>query len=422
MAKTREQIREKWNKLKDRYEEAEAKSIALEEKRDGLIAKIRRSKPKNVPEEAYAKLEALWEKIRKSHIVERNAKYDAEIYQVKALAKGAISKDEIKEEDIFNTRGVFSQKKLGIDRGAFNPSFSVLKDSVKPTGNAQKDAEKEEANRYLRTLLEYELAAWADIHPLEARELFIQAAQPSDSHLSFDERCIEIFQTTGKKWKKNRVFIDLETTALDPYLGEIIEIGIKVVDPDGNTILEIDERFDLERADVRDILGVGATHIHHIAPEDVKGKRKFSDPAVQKMIGDVVNDPENVLVPHHAAFEHSHLSQQLDNYYATHVKESAESLRRRTKTFQNGVPSVMTQDTRVICTYLMLSARNTLEEFATSNGVSQEEYTETAHGAFPDADMTFRALWRFRKRMQEADRGVRLKSVNYKEPTSRYGK
>ena len=124
MAKTREQIREKWTKRKDRYEEAEAKSIALEDKYEKLVSKIKRSKPKNVPDEAYSKLEALWETIRKSHIAERNAKQDSDIYQVKALAKGAISKDEIKEEDIFNTRGVFSQKKLGIDRGAFNSTFA----------------------------------------------------------------------------------------------------------------------------------------------------------------------------------------------------------------------------------------------------------------------------------------------------------
>jgi len=422
MAKTVEEIRTKWNKLKDRYEAREAESIALENEYEHLVSKIRRSKPKNVPEKAYTKLEELWEEIRAAHIVERNAKQDSDIFQAKALKKGVISKDEIKEEDIFNTRGVRSQAKLGIDRGAMNPNFSVLKDDVTPSGNPAKDAEKEEKNIYLRTLLEYELAAWADIHPLEARERFITASQPSDSQLSFEERCIEIFQTTGKTWKKNRVFIDLETTALDPYLGEIIEIGIVVVNPKGEIIRQIDERFDLEREDARDILGVGATHIHHIAPQDVVGKRKFSDPEVQKMLGEVLNDPESVIVPHHAAFEHSHLSQHLDGYHATHVKESAESLRRREKTFQNGVPSVLTSDTRVICTYLMLSSRNTLEEFATANGVSQDEYTETAHGAYADADMTFRALWRFRKRMQELPRGERLKGPKYKEPSSRYGK
>lgn len=404
MAKTNEEIRAKWNKLKDIYEDAERHSIALETKYEKLVSKIKHSKPKNVPDKAYGKLTELWEEIRVAHILERNAKQDADIFQVKALKKGAISKDEIKEEDIFNTRGVFSQKKLGIDRGAFNPKFAA-DDSM---------------TAYNRELLEYEFAAWADIHPLEARELFIQAAQPSDSHLSFDERCVELFQTKGKKWKKNRAFIDLETTALDPYLGEIIEIGIKVVDPDGNVLLEINERFDLERADARDILGVGATHIHHIAPQDVVGKRKFSDPEVQRMLGEVLNDPANVIVPHHAAFEHSHLSQHLDGYHAAHVRESGESLARRTKPWQNGVPSVLTTDTRVIATYLMLTKSNTLEEFATSNGVSQEEYTETAHGAFADADMTFRALWRFRKRMQEAPKGQRLKSPKYKEPSSRY--
>lgn len=398
MAKTNEQIREKWNKLKDRYEAKEAESIALEEKYEKLVGKIRRSKPKNIPEDAYLKLEDLWETIRSAHIVERNAKQDADIYTAKALEKGAISKDEIKPEEIFNTRGVRSQEKLGISRGAFNPVF----------------APDESMSPYNRELLEGELSAWADITPLEARELFIQAAQPSDSHLSFDERCIEVFQTTGKTWKKNRVFIDLETTALDPYLGEIIEIGIVVVNPQGEIIQKIDERFDLEREDARDILGVGATHIHHIAPADVVGKRKFSDPAVQAELGAVLNDPEAVIVPHHAAFEHSHLSQQLDGYHATHVKESAQSLRRREKTFQNGVPAVATSDTRVICTYLMRSPKNTLEEFATSNGVEPEEYTETAHGAFADADMTFRALWRFRKRMQELPRGERLKSRNFK--------
>jgi len=398
VAKTNEQIREKWNKLKDRYEAMEAESISLETQYEKLVAKIRRSKPKNIPWDTYKDLAALWESIRAAHIVERNAKQDADIFTVKALKKGVISKDEVKPEEIFNTRGVRSQAKLGIDRGAFNPIF----------------AQDESMTPYNRELLESELSAWADITPLEARELFIQAAQPSDSHLSFDERCVEIFQTTGKKWKKNRVFIDLETTALDPYLGEIIEIGIVVVNPQGEIILKINERFDLEREDARDILGVGATHIHHIAPEDVVGKRKFSDPEVQAELGAVLNDPESVIVPHHAAFEHSHLSQHLDGYHAAHVKESAESLQRREKPFQNGVPSVATSDTRVICTYLMRSPKNTLEEFATSNGIEPEEYTETAHGAYADADMTFRALWRFRKRMQDLPKGERLKSRNFK--------
>lgn len=398
MAKSKDEIREKWNKLKDRYEAKEAISIGLEEKYEKLVAKIRRSKPKNIPEEAYQKLEELWETIREAHNAERIAKQNADIFTVKALEKGAISQDEVKPENVFDTRGVHSQEKLGISRGAFNPVF----------------APDESMSAFNRELLEGELAAWADIHPLEARDLFIQAAQPSDSHLSFDERCVEIFQTQGKKWKKDRVFIDLETTALDPYLGEIIEIGIVRVNPAGEIVQKIDERFDLESAEARDILGVGATHIHHIAPEDVIGKRRFSDPDVQKELGEILNDPEVVIVPHHAAFEHSHLSQHLDGYHAAHVRESAESLRRRTKTFQNGVPRVATSDTRVISTYLMRSSKNTLEEFATSNGVTQEEYTETAHGAFADADMTFRALWRYRKRMQELPKGERLKSPKYK--------
>lgn len=398
MPKSTEKIREKWNHLKDVYEAAEVASIELEEKYERAVAKIRRSKPKNVPEEAFEKLEALWEKIRVSHVAERNAKQDADIYTVKALELGAIQKSEVKEEDIFNARGVRSQEKLGISRGAFNPVFS----------------EDESMTSYERELLESELSAWADISPLDARNLFIQAAQPSDSDLTFDERCVEIFQNYGKTWKKDRVFIDLETTALDPYLGEIIEIGIVRVNPKGEIVAKIDERFDIEREDARNILGVGATHIHHISPEDLIGKRKFSDPEVQKELGAMLNDPEVVLVPHHAAFEHSHLSQQLDGYHAAHVKESAESLRRRKKTFQNGVPRVATSDTRVICTYLMRTQRNTLEEFATSNGVSQEEYTETSHGAYPDADMTFRALWRYRKRMQEAPKGDRLISPKYK--------
>ena len=268
---------------------------------------------------------------------------------------------------------------------------------------------------YNRELIEGELSGWADITPQEARELLVQAAQPSDSDLTFDQRCIEIFQTQGKTWKKDRVFIDLETTSLDPYLGEIIEIGIVRVNPKGEIVEQIDERFDLEREDVRDILGVGATHIHHIAPEDVVGKRKFSNPEVQKELGRILNDPEVVIVPHHAAFEHSHLSQHLDDYHASHVKESGDSLRKRVKTYETGTPSVATTDTRVLCTYLMRSERNTLEEFATTNGVDQEEYTETAHGAFADADMTFRALWNFRKKMQRLPKGQRVVSPKFKE-------
>jgi len=400
--KTKEEIRAKWQKLGEIYEEREAHSIALETAYDKLVAKIRRSEPEKVaaaPEDqTFGKLAELWEEIRVAHNEERSAQQDRDIYAKKAVERGAVSESELPKVDIFNTRGVHSQEKHGISRTLYNPDIEA--------GDG--------FTAHTRELLEGELAAWADISPSEARELFVEQAGEDVLELSFDERAVGLFQQHGAQWKKDRVFLDLETTALDPYLGEIIEVGIVRVDPSGKIVQKFEERFDIEREDARNILGVGASELHRIWPEDLEGKRKFSDPEVQKELGAILNADDIVLVAHHAAFEHSFLAQHLDGYHAAHIRESGESLRRRRKTFEHGTPRILTTDTRVLCTYLTRSPNNKLEVFSTANGVSKDEYEKTAHGAYADADMTRRTLWNFRETMQKMPRGNRQVIEGYK--------
>lgn len=382
-----ENLRSKFFAAKEAFTAAESVSKELEAKYSKWVRLIRSKHPSEIPISSYKKLANLHEEIRKAHAIERNARYDALLVQQEALKAGMIDKHETLSSNEFNSRGTKSQSKFKLDLGG-PKNMTFYSDDSMSVNN--------------REVMELELAAWAEVSLSKAREMYVEAAQAEgdDFYTSFDNLCVNLFQEYGRQWSKNRVFIDLETTSLDPYWGEIIEIGIVEVDPSGNVVRTVNERFDLERPDVRDNLGVGATHIHRITPESVKGKRKFTDLEVQQELGEILNRGDIVLVPHNAAFEHTFLSEHLKGYHAYHAKDSAKSLRKREKTYEQGTPECLTTDTMNICTYLMESKGNSLKIFATSNGISAEEYEETSHGAYADADMTRRALFNFKHTLQ----------------------
>lgn len=192
-------------------------------------------------------------------------------------------------------------------------------------------------------------------------------------------------------------YVDLETSGYSPTTGEIIEIGIVVTDKDGTIIQTVDERFDLEDPVVRDLVGTGPVDVHKINPEDIAGKRRYTDADVQREMGEILNDRKTVLVAHQAGFEKRWLNHYQDGFQDARDKESAYNLR-------NGLDPAPIQDTKIISEMLLhTTTDNKLGSFAEANGVAYED----AHSAFPDALMTKNALDNFRANLRKAPPGER---------------
>lgn len=390
--------------IRDRLEASDAKlsdtvshALAVTVKQNELIDRIKRSEPSAIPKEAYEELEAYEKQLWELRHEERRAFHEYKLAELDAVEAGLKEKPE--KENVFKSRGARWTAKLGMGYSEMNPSFDP---SLGLPGETKQS-------------LVSEYAAWSGKDLYEARARLNElAALAQESDMSFDQLLTKEFQDTAfGESTRNRVFIDLETSSLDPFRGEIIEIGIVVMDPKGNIIETVNERYDVENPEVRDRLGLGASDVHKIYPEDVAGKPKFSDPSVQRRIGDILNNENCVIVPHNAGFEHGHLSTHLEGYYSSHVRDSTESLRKRTSLGEPGKPTVKTQDTRALSTYLMKSKRNNLQSFATNNGISKKEYQETAHGAYADADMTARAFTNFQQNLSMMPAGEKFIGADY---------
>lgn len=203
--------------------------------------------------------------------------------------------------------------------------------------------------------------------------------------LETDKEVVEKFANIIKKSKKERVYLDIETTELSPSFGDIIEIGIVVVDSDDNVIETYDKRFDLAHPDktLKYKAGVGATDVHKIAPEDVEGLKDFHDKEIQEEIGAIVNKPNRVLVAHNDEFEYKWLETHLDGFYEAYNRYSDESIDRDYDTINKRL------DTRVISMAFFHDTENSkLESFVEGNGL---EYID-AHSAYPDTFMMYEAF------------------------------
>lgn len=239
-----------------------------------------------------------------------------------------------------------------------------------------------------------EFTAWSGLEREEAKRLL--RAYDEESGLTRDEYVTGLFQTHYDT-TRDRVYLDLETTSFHPTTGEIIEIGIVRVNPQGEVVATVDERFDMEDKHFRDHVGTGPVDVHKIAPEDIRGKATFRDPEVQARLGEHLNDPDVILVAHNANFENAWLNHNLDGYQELHDPNSAENIAGKRA-------AARIQDTRNLAMFLGHNLPNTkLESFTQGNGVAYVD----SHSAFPDAEMTWKALTAFQKNVAAAPRGQR---------------
>lgn len=272
---------------------------------------------------------------------------------------------------------------------SINPSNGKVSEKRKYTPN--KLSFNEEKNDEVAA---QELAAWTQMTLHEAREA-IGKYDPK-STLTRDQYVVSLFQQSANN-PRRIAFLDLETSGFTPATGEIIEVGIIVMDENGNVVKEVDERYDLKDVDVRKQLGTGNVNIHKIEREMLEGKRTFTDPVVQKELGEILNDRNIAVCAHNAGFERRWLNHYLEGFDDVRSEDSSANLR-------DGTPAAPVQDTQVISKMFMHQTSNDkLESFSTANGVPYED----SHSAFPDALMTQKAYNKFRSSLQESPLGER---------------
>ena len=170
-------------------------------------------------------------------------------------------------------------------------------------------------------------------------------------------------------WKKDIVSIDLETSNTTARTGSIIEIGITRRNGKNEVVAEYSHRFGLRDERILDINGTGMQDVHKIAPEDIRGKRPFSHPEVQKEVMAMMSG--GVMLAHNKPFETQWLNQYLEGFHKAKI------------------PSI---DTMHISRYQVPETpNNKLESFSEHHGIPYVD----AHSALPDAQMTVDALFNF---------------------------
>lgn len=208
------------------------------------------------------------------------------------------------------------------------------------------------------------------------------------TELNTDNRMVQgfIYALKNVKRKKNRIYVDIETTTTDPELGYIIEIGILIENPQGEVIKEYNQKFDIsEDKNLKYNIGIGLTDIHGINPDDLDGCPVFTDPVVQEEISSMINMPNSILVAHNDDFEIKWLNTYLNGFRETYNNINKEPINGRL-------------DTRALSMAFLHSAPNSkLSTFTEWNGIPYEN----AHRAFDDAVMTRDALNNFIKRFIE---------------------
>lgn len=183
---------------------------------------------------------------------------------------------------------------------------------------------------------------------------------------SYDKRVREEF-AASEVGNRDFVVVDLETTSFSPSSGEIIEIAWQRRASDGSIKESGHERYSPDPRALRSG-GTGASELHGITPEDVKGLPRFTDPESQERLRGIFDDA--VVVAHNATFENRFLQQDMDGY------------------FENK-PVML--DTMSISKHFFNTRDNTLSTFVEANGVAYEN----AHRADHDVNMTAEALFKF---------------------------
>ena len=223
------------------------------------------------------------------------------------------------------------------------------------------------------------IAAYRDITPDELKAIF-EADLPAPLRGDRDEveAALKRLYTHFDPSTRKRPFIglDIETSGFSASMGRIIELGISVLEQDGDSETGYKETKRISRLygiprKAREGKGTGFESVHHISVSDLDGKAPFSDPRNQAEILAVLCS--GIVVAHNATYEDGWLRVHLDGY----AEARAEG-------------RIVLLDTMLITRHLFGEEmeNHKLESLVKRYG---REY-EGAHRAVVDVDMMMRAL------------------------------
>lgn len=173
--------------------------------------------------------------------------------------------------------------------------------------------------------------------------------------------------------------VDIETNAMGPTQGSIIEFGGVAYNMDSGE--ESNRLGELYKPEGRfsETKGTGASDVHNITPEMVADKGEFSSEDNQKRLLEYLSS-NGPIVSHNAKFE--------KGWFRAHVKGFAE---------EEAKGNIRFVDTIDIVQHTMDTDRNTLQSFVGGYGISEEEYKSRAHRATDDTEMMMEAFVRWSK-------------------------
>lgn len=164
--------------------------------------------------------------------------------------------------------------------------------------------------------------------------------------------------------------VDLETSALSPTSGRIIETGMLTMNMGDGSVSGVHSDLHGISPIAKRTYGTGNVGVHGISTEAVSDKPVFSNPATQRALMDQMISSRD-LVAHNVAFERQWLRVHLDGFAKAEARGDIRFI-----------------DTRDVTMYATDAPGNSLEDFCEDNGVSYEG----AHRAYQDTEMMMKAL------------------------------
>lgn len=327
---------------------------------------------------------------------------------LKAIGSGA-SEDQKEAAKVWKQRIPNMEESMSTINRVWNDEVKARNEGTYEKSNGKSSMEESAKSEKIQ-MATRQLSAWSDKSHDECEKIIrgyndykkasIRDGQP---YLTRDAYMVEEFKKVGPQtWTRDRTYTDIETSGMSPDSGEIIEIGITRVNPKGEIVFNMAERFGVEDERVLDITGTGMQEVHKIAPDDIRGNRSFRDPEVQKIMQEHLNDPNSVMVAHNESFEKRWFSQNIDGFWNKH----AYTTTRRYKAEREGKPvePLTTLDTMWTQRYLVSHTENNkLATFTEGHGVPYEN----AHSADADTRMTLEATYKFDEIFRSAPFGHR---------------
>ena len=182
---------------------------------------------------------------------------------------------------------------------------------------------------------------------------------------------------------RDRLFVDVETTATHPCKGDIIEVGVVLTSAEGKVKDELVRRYDTA-AGVAQLAGmVPLQHAHNITPGEIIGEPVLWD-TPDTELKELLCDPVNVVVAHNTNFEGQWFSALWKEFWDTRsiFSRAFASSRRPVASFQ---------DTKYLTALCVNTPRNRLKDMVEAHGGTYEG----AHRALADTVMTKDAFFKF---------------------------